>query len=197
MAFGFPIALDLSGRKAIVIGPPKLMADKVRQLREAGAEVVERAPSEWRAGDLDGAVVCVGWSPDPGEREAIAREARDRRVLVNVMDDTPNCDFAAPAVVRRGDLLIAIATGGRSPTLARKARELIEVAFGPEWEDALKVIAELREQTLSTIPDMRERANRWYDALDIDEVADLARDGRLEELRERLASRLGVRGVRA
>jgi siroheme synthase-like protein len=118
-------------------------------------------------------------------------------VLVNVMDDTPNCDFAAPAVVRRGDLVIAIATGGRSPTLARKARELIEVAFGPEWEGAFEVIAELREQTLTTIPDMRERANRWYDALDIDEVADLARDGRLDEVRERLASRLGVREVRA
>lgn len=197
MAFGFPIMLEVAGRTAVAIGPPSVMATKVRQLREAGARVRERAPGDWSPSDLDGAVVCVAWSPDASEREAIAREARDRRVLVNVMDDIANCDFAAPAFVRRGELVIAIATGGRSPMLARKIRELIENAFGPEWEDASAVLAELREESLAAIPDMRERANRWYDALDLDEVADLARASRLAELRARLSRRLRLEQVSA
>jgi precorrin-2 dehydrogenase/sirohydrochlorin ferrochelatase len=195
VAFGFPIMLDVTGRRAVVIGPEPAVGAKAAQLRDAGADVVRRASGAWVPEDLDAALVCVAWSPSLAERDRIAREARARGVLVNVMDDVANCDFAAPALVRRGELVIAIATGGRSPTLARKIRELVEAAFGPEWEEAFEVLADLREATLTTIPDMRERANRWYDALDLNEVADLARDGRLDVLRERLSSRLGVREV--
>jgi siroheme synthase (precorrin-2 oxidase/ferrochelatase) len=69
-----------------------------------------------------GAVLCVAHAAEPGVRSTIAADARAAGVLVNVMDDVPNCDFAAPAIVRRGDLVIAIGTGGRAPALASRLR---------------------------------------------------------------------------
>src|SRR6185295_4439212 len=74
----------------------------------------------------------------------IARDARAASVLVNVEDVPDLCDFHVPAQVRRGDLLVAISTAGRSPALARALREDIEQRFGPEWEGRLEEISALR-----------------------------------------------------
>jgi siroheme synthase-like protein len=111
-------------------------------------------------------------------------------VLVNVMDDVPNCDFAAPAIVRRGDLVLAISTGGRSPALARRLREELEARFGPEWAIVLDILRDVRDATLAQLPDLRERARRWNDALDLDEAEELVRSGRAGELGRRLRERL-------
>ncbi len=67
----------------------------------------------------------------------LAARARALGVLVNVEDDTALCDFHVPAIVRRGDLLLSISTGGRSPGLARLLREWLANRFGPEWGDYL------------------------------------------------------------
>jgi precorrin-2 dehydrogenase/sirohydrochlorin ferrochelatase len=93
-------------------------------------------------------------------------------------------------VVRRGDLVIAIATGGRSPALARRLRERLEGEFGPEWAEALRVLHEARERTLPQLPTYRERADAWRGALDPEELLDLVRAGRAEEARDRLIERL-------
>lgn len=190
MPFGYPMFLELAGRPAVVIGADAVAAGKAEALAAAGADVVVLPNGGWRPEDLDGASVCVASSGDPAERDAIARAARERRVLVNVMDDVPNCDFAAPAVVRRGDLAIAVSTGGRSPALARRLREDLERRYGSEWAEVLQVLAEVRERTLSLLPDIGERARRWRAALDPDEAAELAATGRAEELRELLLARL-------
>lgn len=216
MPFGYPVFLELRGRRVVVIGADAVREGKVEGLLAAGADDVlvivptasgsadasdaarpalrdpsvrvERRP--WARSDLDGAVVCVAASRDAAERDAIARAARDRRVLVNVMDDVPNCDFAAPAVVRRGDLALAISTGGRSPALARRLRELLGERFGPEWAEVVEVIGEVREETLPRVPDVRERARRWHAALDLDEAEALVRSGGADELRRRLRDRV-------
>ena len=126
MPFAYPVLLELTGKRAVVIGSFALAERKDVSLREAGADVDVFANGAWRPEDLEGAFVCVASSEDPGERDAVARAARERGVLVNVMDDVPNCDFAAPAIVRRGDLVVAIGTGGRSPALARKVRDVLD-----------------------------------------------------------------------
>ena len=145
----------------------------------------------WRPADLDGAFVCVASSDDPAERAAIAREARDRGVLVNVMDDIPNCDWAAPSIVRRGELVLAISTGGASPALAKKLRLQLSAAFGEEWAEVLAVLRDVRAATMPFLPDIGERASsvgrtRWTST----EAATLVREGRADELRERLVRRL-------
>ena len=209
MAFGYPISLELSDRRAVVIGsdavaqwkvearlaagarvmviadgPPKALA---RVASDPGVDVVRRG---FRPEDLDGATVCVASSSDPALRERIYREGRARGVLVNVMDDPEHCDFAAPAVVRRGDLTIAVSTGGRSPALARRLREDLGERFGPEWAEALDLLAEAREATLASLPDLEDRSKRWSRALDLDEVLALVREGRGDDARRLLVQRL-------
>jgi len=216
--FGYPVFLELAGRRAVVIGAGAVKEGKVQGLLAAGAtdvlvvgegidpmellascdphaDRVRVQERSWRPEDLDGAFLCVASSRDPNERAVIASEARGHHVLVNVIDDVPNCDFAAPAIVRRGDLAIAISTGGRSPALARRVRELLGERFGPEWAEILEVLREVREETLPVLSDLAERSRRWQAALDLDEAEELVRAGRSGELRARLRDRLVGRGA--
>lgn len=214
MAFGYPISLEVSGRKAVVIGRDAVVQGKADALVEAGAvvTVIAEGPQgplarlkgdprvtvlrrRYRSGDLEGAFLCVASSENPTEREAIHREAWSRSVLVNVMDDVPHCDFAAPAVVRRGDLTIAISTGGRSPALARRLRVELSERFGPEWKELLDLVGEVRLQTLADLPDLGERARRWQQALDVEELLALLREGNREEARSLLMARLIGQGA--
>ena len=169
MPFAYPVFLELSGKRAVVIGAQAVAEGKGAALAAAGAEVTVLENGAWSPADLEGAFVCVAHSSDPAERDAIALAARDRGVLVNVMDDVSNCDFAAPAVVRRGELVLAISTGGRSPALARKLREDLDTRFGVEWAEVVEVLREVRRETLSYLPDLRERSRRlasWGDVRD-------------------------------
>lgn len=212
MPFGYPVMLEVAGRRCVVIGSGAVREGKVEGLLAAGAAdvlvvstgpgahldeleridgvAVERRP--WRADDLNGAWVVVAASPEPGERDAIAREARARRALVNVMDDIPNCDWSAPSIVRRGDLVLAIATGGASPALAKKLRLQLESEFGEGWSEILTILRAVREETLPLMPDLAIRATRWSEALDLEETAAMVREGRGDELAARLRQRLLV-----
>jgi precorrin-2 dehydrogenase/sirohydrochlorin ferrochelatase len=209
--FGYPVFLELGGRKAVVIGEGAVRAGKVEGLLEAGCGhvlVIATEPARrlaawdaedprvlverrgWQPADLEGAFIVVASSDDADERASIAIESRRRGVLANVMDDVPSCDWAAPSVVRRGDLVLAISTGGRSPALAKRLRLELSELFGPEWVEVVQVLGAIREETLGSIPSLSERSNRWARALDLDEAAELVRDGRRDELAERLRSRL-------
>jgi precorrin-2 dehydrogenase len=190
MPFAYPVFLELSGKRAVVIGAQAVAEGKAAVLAAAGAEVTVLENGAWNPADLDGAFVCVAHSSDDAERDAIAQAARDRGVLVNIMDDVANCDFAAPAVIRRGDLVLAISTGGRSPALARKLREELGGRFGAEWAEVVEVLRDVRQETLSFLPDLRERSRRWNDALDLEEAATLVASGRRDELKANLLGRL-------
>ncbi len=216
MPFGYPVMLEIAGRRCVVIGSDAVRDGKVEGLLAAGADdvlVVADGPADrlddletidgvqverrtWQAEDLNGAFVCVAASRDPGERDAIAREARTRRVLVNLLDDIPNCDWATPSVVRRGELVVAISTGGASPALAKKLRMLLTDEFGEEWSEIVAVLRQVRTDTMPSLPSFSERARRWGEALDLDEAKALVRDGRATELASRLRDRL-LDGVRA
>jgi precorrin-2 dehydrogenase / sirohydrochlorin ferrochelatase len=209
MPFGYPVMLELRGRRALVIGEGAVREGKVEGLLAAGVgdvlvvatspgirlddlETVQRVRVErraWRPEDLDGAAICIAWSSRPDVRDAIAREARVRGVLVNVMDDVANCDWAAPAVVRRGDLVLAIGTGGRSPALAKRLRDDLAERYGDDWEDLVAIVGRVRDETLPLLP-VSERSRRWQSALDLDEAEKLVAAGRGDELRERLSARL-------
>jgi siroheme synthase (precorrin-2 oxidase/ferrochelatase) len=86
--------------------------------------------------------------------------------------------------------VFAIATGGGSPALARALRIELSATFGPEWAEVVRVLREVRDETLPELPDLRERARRWRASLDLHEAAELAAVGEFEELRDRLLARL-------
>jgi precorrin-2 dehydrogenase len=217
MAFGYPVMLELAGRRCVVVGERAVREGKVEALLEAGADrvaVIAEGPARrldelaedrrvsverraWTPGDLAGAVLLVGWADDDAERERLAVEARARGVLVNVIDEVRRCDFAAPAVVRRGDLIVAIGTGGASPALAVKLREELQERFGSHWDELVTVLRDVRSEVSAALPDLLERSRRWRAALDLDEAELLVREGRSGELREVLTDRLIGEGSRA
>jgi len=208
--FGYPVNLELTGRRCVVVGELPVREGKVEGLVAGGATdvlVLAREPSgrldelellegvnvrrrAWNTSDLEDAFIVIAHDPDARARNTIAHAARRAGALVNLVDDIPNCDWAAPSVVRRGELLLAIGTGGGSPALAKKLRERLANEFGPEWAEVIRVLREVREQTTPLLPDVRVRAERWRRALDPDEAATLVREGRAEELRTRLHARL-------
>jgi siroheme synthase-like protein len=210
MAFGYPVLLELAGRRAVVVGAFAVEAGKVEGLLVAGAEVtvIAKGPEAALArlqedrrvtvhrrgyrgqGDLAGAVLCVASAPEPGIRDAIAADARAAGVLVNVMDDVPNCDFAAPAIVRRGDLVVAIGTGGRAPALASRLRAELSERFGPAWTELVDVVGRVRAETLPVLPDFEDRSRRWKAALDLDELERLLAAGQPDLAATRLRARL-------
>jgi len=157
-----PVLLNLRGRAAVVIGGGEVAEGKIRQLLEAEARVHVVAPEltrqirrwaeagtitverrAYRTGDLAGYFVVVAGTDEPGVNAAIWHEAQANRQLVNVVDDPPHCNFIAPSIVRRGDLIVAISTAGRSPASAKLIRRDFERRFGPEWGTLLAWIGAL------------------------------------------------------
>ena len=201
--FQYPITLDVQSRRCVVIGGGSAAEHKVAGLLEAGAVVavvaaaltpglsarVEAGEATWvrrayREGDLEGALLAIAATEDPVVNGAVHAEGRARGVLVNAVDDITHCDFAAPSVVRRGDLTISVATGGRAPALARRLREQLGQQFGPEWGELIEVLAGARAAAAGAraTVDFPTWAARWQAALDADPLA-LIREGRADDAR--------------
>jgi precorrin-2 dehydrogenase / sirohydrochlorin ferrochelatase len=149
----FPAFLKLTGRRCLVIGAGPVAQEKIEGLVRAGAIVrvvaphatdsvrawarakkIRWEPRTFRAADFEGIFLVVASTSSPALHEKIYRQARRRGVLCNVVDDPAHCDFYYGAVVRRGELQIAISTGGYSPALAQRLRKKIEREIGAEYE---------------------------------------------------------------
>lgn len=146
----FPISLYLTDRRVVAIGDDEAAARRAAQLREAGAEVVALAASA-SAAEVDAALVgasaLFAHTGDRDRDRQLATAARDRKILAYAHDQPDESDFAMPAVARRGPLAIAISTDGAAPALARRLRELLEIAVDSASLDALVAeLVALREQ---------------------------------------------------
>ncbi|MGH9040584.1 MAG: precorrin-2 dehydrogenase/sirohydrochlorin ferrochelatase family protein [Acidimicrobiia bacterium] len=184
MAFGYPVSLELTGRRCVVVGQGPLAEEKVGGLLDAGANVTVIAPTTYRRGDLAGAFLVIAATGDPALNRAIFAEAEAERVLCNAVDDIDHCHFAAPSILRRGDLKVAISTGGRAPALAKRLRSQLSEQIGPEHGVLTDLLAELRTELITTRQvDFATWADRWSEALDAD-LTGLIRDGRVEEAKE-------------
>lgn len=148
----FPMFVKLEGRQVLVIGAGKIAEPKIGGLLETGARIsvvsLDATPTvrQWAregklelelrafsADDLTGAFLTVVATNSHTLNKRIYSEAQRRGVLCNVVDVPDLCDFFYPAVVRRGDLQIAVSTAGQSPSLAQKIRQQLEKQFGPGY----------------------------------------------------------------
>ena len=191
----YPIFVDLDGRRSVVVGGGPIAERKVQGLRGAGATVTVVSPDltagltgmvanaeishverRFRAGDLAGAHLAIVAVNDRRVRRAVAQEARRLRIWLNSADDPELCDFILPAVLRRGPLAIAVATGGASPALSRVVRDWLDVELPADLEELAAAAAAVR-RNLRTGGRSPEPAV-WREALE-------------RELRERLTGALG------
>src|SRR6267154_3172042 len=142
-----PIVLDPKALRVGVAGAGKGLAKRLELLTEArvspSAVFEGYLPSVEDLGVLN--ILFVAGLDESASR-GLAQAARRAGVLVNVEDQPALCDFHVPAQVRRGDLLLTVSTGGRSPGLSHALREDLQRRFGPEWAGRLDEIADLRAQ---------------------------------------------------
>jgi precorrin-2 dehydrogenase / sirohydrochlorin ferrochelatase len=188
----FPMFLKLEGRACLVVGAGTLAEGKIDGLLLSGAAVRVVAPranaavEEWARtaaicwearefspADLDGMFLVIVATSSKDLNKAVFREAQRRNVLCNVVDDPEHCDFYYPAVVRRGQLQIAISTAGESPALAQKLRRELETQYGPEYESWIKHLGRARRELFARNIDAEERRHRLHELASEPPVAEL------------------------
>ena len=174
----FPMFVKLAGKRCLVVGAGKVGEPKIGGLINTGARVHVIAPEatesvqEWAkagsialelrsfaAADLDGAFLAVVATASRALNGSIYREAQQRGVLCNVVDDPEYCDFYYPAVVTRGDLQIAVSTGGQSPSLAQKLSQQLERQFGPGYARWVAELGETRRLVLASNLDPQQKSD--------------------------------------
>src|SRR6185436_11230610 len=107
---------------------------------------IEWSRREYCRSDVEGAWIVVAAADDRSVNAVVARDARAAGRLVNAVDDVPNCDFIAMSVLRRGDLQVAVSTGGGSPAMARWMREGLETLVPEQYGQLLELLAEARRE---------------------------------------------------
>lgn len=203
----YPIVLTQLDRVlCVVVGGGDVAARKVGALLDSGARVRVISPQlhpeleAWRQedrfeylartfepGDLDGAFLVIAATDRREVNARVAEEARERGILINVADDPVAGNFHTMGSVLRGDVLLAVSTGGESPALSAHIRRKLEAVFGPEYGVLAQRLGEFRKGVIETLPP--EQRPRFWRALTSDEVLGWLRDGdhaRFEEYVEQL-----------
>ncbi|MGH2734631.1 MAG: precorrin-2 dehydrogenase/sirohydrochlorin ferrochelatase family protein [Actinomycetota bacterium] len=169
-------ALDLTGRRCLVVGAGSVGLEKIEGLlacdaevavvaEKARPEVVELAEAgsiEWRSrpysgGDIDGCLLVIAATSDTDVNIRVFEDAEARSMLVNVVDVPPLCNFILPAIVRRGPIAIAISTAGASPALAKRMKAEIAQLFGVEHARLALLLNEVRGWAKATLPTYQDR----------------------------------------
>jgi len=204
----YPVFIDVVDRTCVVIGGGKIGEEKVRKLLECGAKVsiispevtegvrgivasdndeVTWAQREYQRGDLKDAFIAIAATDDTRVNTQISEEAEERNVLLNVVDVTHLCTFIAPSIARRGEVTIAVSTGGASPALARKFREELTASTLLEYADLAPLLSiarsELKQMGVRVAPD------HWQTCINDDLLA-MVQDGKDEEAKKTLMANL-------
>lgn len=204
----YPIVIDLAGRRCVVVGGGPVAERKVQGLLATGADVTVVSPKlcaalavlvgngdvhhvcrRYQRGDLAGATLAFVATGDRRLTAAVAREGRRSRVWVNAADDPEHCDFFLPSVLRRGPLLVAVATGGASPALARAVREEIERLLPADYAELAETVAQVRRELRTR--GLRPDAATWSRAL-ATEIRRVGGNGGPDDARARLLQSLGA-----
>jgi siroheme synthase-like protein len=199
--------VDIKGKRCVVIGGGEVALRRAEMLMEHGAQVEIISPElchelnrmaasgavlstlrEYKPGDLHGAFVVVAATDNSKINNQVAEEALKLGILINVVDIPELSSFIVPSCLRRGDVTIAISTGGKSPALARRLRIELEKSFGDEYASLALLVSQVRSELKQgdiTIP-----AEVWQQALDLDVLLELLRLGQWDEAKQRLLSTL-------
>jgi len=207
MASYYPIFLNVNNRLCVVVGGGDVAERKVKTLIEQGAQVmlisqyltkeleglarqgaIQVMLRDYRPGDLMGAVIAVAATDNSQVNHQIAEDGRQWGVLVNVVDDPEASDFIMPSQFCRGDVVIAISTGGHSPALARKIRMELESYIGPEYDSLVQLLSQVRAELKKS--GSSPTGDAWQKALDLETLLPLLRAGRVEEARKILLDKL-------
>lgn len=176
MAFTYPVTLNLTHKRCLVIGGGSVALRKVKslleeealvevvspQLIEPLAELFQQERFIWHEQMYDSSYIndkfLVIAATDQAEvNHQAAVDCEDRGILINVVDDKDASNFIVNAHVSQGDLLLAVSTGGISPAISRKIKEQLQRQYGPEYAQMLSIVKEARQEAMATIADGQKR----------------------------------------
>jgi siroheme synthase-like protein len=194
-----PVNLRHTGQRCLVVGGGQVALQKVRGLLDGGAVVrvvapevdpaiealpgvtVERRP--YLRGEVAGERLVIAATDDRAVNRAVYEDAEACAVWVNAADEPESCTFTMPARIRRGPLLVTISTAGHSPAVAAWLRARLVAEIGPEYEDLLQVVGEVRAELRSR--GVATEGLAWQKGIDSG-MLELVREGNLAEAKERL-----------
>jgi len=205
----YPVYIQLREQPCVVIGGGKIAEGKVEGLLAVDAKVTVISPGltlhlhdlanqnqityiarAYQPGDLSGAFLVICATDQAEINHQVWQEASANNQLVNVVDDTPRCNFIAPSILRKGDLTIAISTSGKAPALAVRLKERLQRELGPEYERFLELAGRLREPLAQHIPDFETRKALWYELVD-SEILDVLARGEEDTAKEIISQVVG------
>ncbi|MEC0182511.1 NAD(P)-dependent oxidoreductase [Paenibacillus peoriae] len=172
-----PISLNCKNKICCVVGGGSIAERKVKGLIGSGACITVISPNitpdlqllanhkqlHWvnrvyREGDLQGAFLVYATTNQREVNNAVAHEARQRGILVNVTDRSEEADFITPGILRRGKLTISVSTAGAGPAVTADITSALEALFGSEYEPYLDFMYEMRQIIKRTVRSSRQRA---------------------------------------
>jgi len=170
----YPVSLVLEGKRCLVVGGGRVALRKSESLKDAGAVVTVISPAicdeladldgvdkivrPFAVTDLDGVFLVIGATDSREVNRLVANESARRGILCNIVDDPPLCNFYVNSSVSRGDLNIAISTGGVLPALSKHIRQELEKVYGPEYEVLVRLLGEYRDKLREQVADISVRA---------------------------------------
>lgn len=200
----YPLNLDVEKKSCVVVGGGEVALRKIRGLLAAGACVKvispevcadveeiflrgeisltrEKFSEELLRGDE---MILIAATNDPEVNRRAAQAARAKKILVNVVEGAGG-NFNVPSTIRRGELLLTISTGANSPAFSKFLRQMLEAELGENFGAGLEKISARRRMLKELLPNPRARKIFWQKVLTQD-TWQLLKDGRLEELEEKL-----------
>ncbi|WP_420209174.1 precorrin-2 dehydrogenase/sirohydrochlorin ferrochelatase family protein [Candidatus Electronema sp. JC] len=205
----YHLSLNISGQLCIIVGGGKVAERKALSLLKAGAQVrlispqltdalhelaaarqIDWLPRCFELGDLADALLVFAATDSAAANKAAAQEAKAAGKLINVADAPELCSFHVPAVVRQGDLSIAVSTNGKSPALAARIRKELEAEYGPEYAVLLDLLGRVRAEVLAGTADGAARRN-LFENLPHEDILLWIKTGQKERLRSWLRAVLG------
>jgi precorrin-2 dehydrogenase/sirohydrochlorin ferrochelatase len=164
----YPVNLDVKDRNCLVVGGGRVGTRKVRTLLECGARVTVISPEatpelealagqgkiqwytrDYQGSDLDDTFLVIGATDDQRLNRKIHQDAETAQRLCNIADQPDLCNFILPAIIRQGDLMIAVSTAGKSPAFAKHLRQQLEKQYGPEYGAFLQLMGAIRKRLLA------------------------------------------------
>lgn len=201
----FPVALSVENRRCVVVGGGLVAARRVRSLLEAGAgaitvvaprvcEDLRRLAAEgvtqfimepYRQDHLQGAFLAIACTDSTEVNEAVVVDCRAQGILAANAETCEHGDFVIPSVVRRGDLLLSVTTGGASPALASKIAAELNEKYGHEYSLYMLLLSEAREAAMRQIDDKTARRSALRKLAEDSAILDLIRAGNAPKARQR------------
>jgi precorrin-2 dehydrogenase len=172
----YPIFLELGGRRVVLVGGGAVALRKAQPLLAAGARLVvvaeriddvltalcqgkdaELIRARYAKNYLAGALLAIAATNDQRLNKQIYKDCQELEVLCNVVDMPELCDFFVPAVVKRGDLQIAVGTEGQCPAYAGHVRRKLEEVFTEEHGQFLAELEVMRKKIIENVPNPADR----------------------------------------